>query len=351
MKHIVDLRSDTVTKPSLKMWEAVKSLDNSKIGDDVLIEDPTVNELEKKAAKLVGKEAALYVTSGTQGNLISLLCQTQPGDEILIEEISHIYSYEVGGAARIGGLMVKTYPSKRGIPDYELLQGFIRNNMDVHQPSTSLISLENTHNYHGGAVILPERMKEMREFADKNNLKFHLDGARVFNAVVASKRPITEFTQHVDSIMFCLSKGLSCPIGSLIAGSYSFIDKARRYRKMLGGGWRQAGILATMGLVALEPKWISRLEEDHENAKLLADAFKDSKNVLEVIGPDTNIIIVKFPKELSTAKINSALKKAGILAFNKKDTIRFVTHYGITREDIQYSIEKIQQILGKIWKN
>ena len=343
--RIVDLRSDTVTKPPPSMWEAVKGLENSDLGDDVMREDPTVNQLERKAAGMMGKEAALFVTSGTQGNLVSLLSHTSPGDEILVEEISHVYSYEVGGAARIGGLMVRTFPSERGVPDLEHLQGLVRNKMDIHQPPTTLLTVENTHNYHGGVVITPEQLRRLKEFVEKNKMKLHMDGARFFNAVVATGKNPKDFTAHVDSVMFCLSKGLSCPIGSIVAGKRDFIERARKYRKMLGGGWRQAGILAAMGLVALEEQWINRLADDHHNAKLLADGIRQCEMPLSIIEPETNILIVKFPKEISTARINTALKKKGILAFNKNDFIRFVTHYGVTEDDIQHAAAKIKEVL------
>jgi len=282
---IVDFRSDTVTKPSEEMWEMLRSLDDSKIGDDVEGEDPTVNKLEKRAAEVIGKEAALFVTSGTQGNLVSLLSQTNPGDEILLEELSHIYKNEVGSAARIGGLMIRTYPSNKGVPSFDQLQKLIRDREDIHEPPTTLFSVENTHNYHGGVIIRPEVFKDMKEFSDKNDLKLHLDGARIFNAAVSLKVPATEFTKHIDSVMFCLSKGLSCPVGSIVAGSKEFITNARRYRKMLGGGMRQAGIIASFGLIALEQKWIDRLEEDHKNAKLLAEGIESYNLPIKVHKP------------------------------------------------------------------
>jgi len=219
-------------------------------------EDPTVNELEEKAAKVIGKEAALLVTSGTQSNLVSLLSQSKPGDEILLEELSHIYGNEVGSAARIGGLMIRTFPSDKGVSSLEHLQTLIRDKEDIHEPPTTLLCAENTHNYHGGAIVGVDALKSMRDFIDKNELKFHLDGARIFNAAVGLNVSVTEFTKHVDSVMFCLSKGLSCPVGSIVAGSKETISKARKFRKMVGGGMRQAGIIAAFGLLALEPKWI-----------------------------------------------------------------------------------------------
>lgn len=346
--RIVDLRSDTVTKPSPDMWEMLKSMDDSKLGDDVNREDPTVNELEERAARIIGKEAALLVTSGTQGNLVSLLSQTTPGDEILLEELSHIYGHEVGSAARIGGLMINTYPSIRGVPSTDHLQDLIRDKHDIHEPPTSLLCIEDTHNFHGGSIVRPEVLSELKSFADKNDLKFHLDGARIFNASVALNQPITQFTKPVDSVTFCLSKGLSCPVGSIVAGSEEFISKARKFRKMLGGGMRQAGIIASFGLVALEPKWIKRLEDDHKNAKILADGLKNLDPLIEVHEPDTNIVIIEFLKNTVLSKIITELGQEGILAFTiSKKKIRFVTHYGIQEDDIQYGIETIRNVIQK----
>ncbi len=345
--RIVDLRSDTVTKPSPEMWKALRSLDNSKLGDDVEREDPTVNELEEKAARIVGKESALFVTSGTQGNLISLLSQTKPGDQIMVEKLSHILGHEVGSAARIGGLMIYAYASDKGVPDLDELQEMITDREDIHEPPTSLLCAEDTHNFHGGIIIEPEELRKMMQFSEKNDLRFHLDGARIFNASVALNRPVTDFTQYVDSVMFCLSKGLSCPVGSIVAGSHDFIEKARRYRKMLGGGMRQAGVIACFGLVALDTNWIKRLAEDHKNAKLLAEGIEGYKLSIQVQIPETNIFWVSFPKNAPMDKIMAEFYQNGIKVYNFNYNVRFVTHYGINEEDIRYSIEKIEQILKK----
>ena len=345
---IIDLRSDTVTKPSPEMWEYIKSMGNSRLGDDVMGEDPTVNELEEKAAKIIGKEAALLVTSGTQGNLVSFLSQTKPGDEILLEELSHIFLNEVGSAARIGGLMIRTYPSVRGVPSFEHIQSLIRDREEIHEPPSTLLCTENTHNYHGGAIVELDVLKKMRDFTDKNELKFHLDGARIFNAAIGLNVPVSEITKHADSVMFCLSKGLSCPVGSIVAGSKEFISKARRFRKMVGGGMRQAGIIAAFGLIALEPKWINRLADDHKNAKILSQGLENLKLRIKVHPTDTNIVIIEMLEKVRILKIITALNKAGILAFNiNQEKIRFVTHYGINANDINYSIEQIGLILKK----
>ena len=347
--RIIDLRSDTVTKPSPEMWKAIKDLDHSQIGDDVMGEDPLVNELQEKAAKIMGKEASLLVTSGTQGNLISLLSHTHPGDEILVEEESHILIHEVGSAARIGGLMTRTYQTDSGFPSISKLQLKIRNKEDIHEPPTTLLCAENTHNAHGGRIIYPAQLEEMKKFSENNGLKFHLDGARIFNASIASSLSVKEFTKNVDSIMFCLSKGLSCPIGSIVAGSSNFIDKARKFRKMLGGGMRQAGIIAIFGLIALEDKWIKRLKEDHDNAKLLSEGLKQIKFPIKFQDPETNILMVDFPNNLDLNRILSHLYEEGVLAFieSPRKRIRFVTHYGINEDDIAYALQKIEKVLNE----
>lgn len=345
MTEIIDFRSDTVTKPSPEMWEAVKSLTDADLGDDVEREDPTVNALEEKCAKLVGKEAALFVTSGTQGNLTSLLTHTQPGEEILIEEYAHIYKYEVGGAARLGGLVMRTYPSHKGIFDPFALQSVIHYAEDIHEIPTSMICLENTHNYHGGVILPVDLFQKTRKFADKNQLKVHLDGARIFNAAVAKNVPVSDFIQYVDSVQFCLSKGLCCPVGSIIAGSEEFIAKARKVRKMLGGGWRQAGILAAMGLVAVEENWIHRLQDDHRNAQLLAKGLQEILPDIHIEKPQTNIVMLPISQNLNPYELSQKLQKEGILQFDMGPRIRFVTHYGITKEDIEKSLPIIQKVI------
>ena len=345
---IIDFRSDTVTKPSPDMWKKLKSLENSDLGDDVEGEDPTVNELEQKAAKLVGKESALLTTSGTQGNLIALLSQTVPGDEILVEERSHIYKWEVGGAARIGGLMVRTFPSNKGSFIPSKLQPLIRH-QDIHEPITSLICLENTHNDHGGIVLPIDLFKDTKSFATKNDLKIHLDGARIFNAAVALNQPVIEFTKYVDSVQFCLSKGLSCPIGSILAGSTELITKARKYRKMLGGGMRQAGIVAAMPLIALESNWIARLAEDQKNANILYEGLLDSGLQINIQKPDTNILMVEFPENVLMRKIVDLLNKSGIKTHDTGQRIRFVTHYGLNEDDVDYGIEVILKTFKKFF--
>ncbi len=345
-ERTIDLRSDTVTKPSPEMWEVFKSLNNSNLGDDVFREDPTVNELEEKAADLLSKEAGLLVTSGSQGNLISLLSSTTPGNEVLLEFESHIYWYEVGSYARIAGLAPNLYHTEKGFPRSSDLNDLLRIRNDDHQPWTTLLCVENTHNRHGGTVCSPTELSELNKFTKENDLKFHMDGARIFNAAVALKKPVNEFSKYVDSITFCLSKGLSCPVGSVITGSQEFINAARKYRKMLGGGMRQAGIIASMGLVALENKWIKRLEEDHKNAQLLAKGLNTDSIPLKITFPESNIVFVEFSPTTPIDKFIFSAKDEGILCHAVKNRVRFVTHYGITEEDINFCLEKINSILS-----
>ncbi|MHA1611738.1 MAG: threonine aldolase family protein [Promethearchaeota archaeon] len=345
-KKIVDLRSDTVTKPSPAMWNTLRNLDNTALGDDVMREDPTINELESKAAKLVGKEAALFVTSGSQGNLISILANTNPGEQIFVEEHAHIFKYEVGGVARIGGLMPRLFTSNYGLFDPQTLTPFISDSSDVHESRTSLLCLENTHNSHGGTILPPSLLNECRVFADQHDLKIHLDGARIFNAAVGLGIPVTDFTKYVDSVQFCLSKGLSCPVGSIIAGSQEFIEKALKIRKLLGGGWRQAGILASMGLVALESPWIDRLAEDHALAKILWNELNSLELPLRIREPETNMLMLELdPKiELGMGEFIEKLDAVGILAFEDRNRIRLVTHYGLTELDMHYTAQQIAQV-------
>lgn len=348
MNRIIDLRSDTVTKPTPDMWEALKSLDDSKLGDDVFGEDPTVNELEEEAAKLMNKEAALLVTSGTQGNLVSLLSHTTPGEEILVESQSHIFLYEVGSAARIGGLTTKTYDTVNGVPDLNVLQKKIRVRDDIHQPWTTLLTTENTHNMHGGKVISDLDLAKFAEFAKQNNLKLHMDGARIFNAAVALDKSVSHLTNHVDSIMFCLSKGMACPVGSLVAGTQEFIDKARKFRKMLGGGMRQAGIIAIMGLIALQHDWVGQLKRDHDHAKILAKGIAEIDERIIVKTPDTNIINITMPERTQMKSLVNSSNKRGVLLISKKGPkLRLVTHVGISRDDIDQAITILSEEFRK----
>jgi len=340
---ISDFRSDTVTKPSLKMRKAMYE---AQVGDDVLGDDPTVKKLEELAASMLNKDAALFVTSGTMGNAVSVKVWTSEGDEVIVEEKSHIYNYESGHLTVISRVMPRPLPSKRGVYDLELLERVLNKRRDIHIPPTSLITLENTHNFWGGSVVPLKHFIEVREIADRYGLKVHLDGARIFNAAIASGIPVSEYTKYVDSLMFCLSKGLGAPIGSLVVGSKDFIDRARRIRKLLGGGMRQVGVIAACGIVAL--KEIDRLKEDHRRAKKLAEGLSEFKYI--EIHPDeveTNIIFFKFrhPK-MNAYELVEKMKEKGVLAIaTSPDTVRMVTHLDVNDEDVERAIEVVEGIL------
>ncbi|MDE4543186.1 low-specificity L-threonine aldolase [Thermoanaerobacterium sp. R66] len=339
----IDLRSDTVTLPTQEMRDAMyKAL----VGDDVYGEDPTVKELEEMAADIMGKEDAMFVTSGTQGNQVSVMTHTHHGDEIILEEKCHIITYEVGGIGYLSGVQAKTISGINGIMDPKDVLSSIRTD-DIHFPKTSLICLENTHNRAGGTVIPLSNMKEIYEIAKAHNIPVHLDGARIFNAATYLNVDVKEISRYADSVMFCLSKGLCAPVGSIVAGSKEFIKKARKYRKMLGGGLRQAGILAAAGIVALE-KMTKRLAEDHENARLLAEGLNNIKGInVDMSTVQTNIVMSDISATgLTGAQLSSKLLDYGIKVNGGNDyTVRFVTHYYIKKDHIDKVLHAISAIL------
>jgi len=335
--RVVDLRSDTVTKPSKEMLEAIL---NAELGDDVYREDPTVNKLEEMAARKMGKEAALLVTSGTQGNLIGLMTNTNRGEEVILEAESHIYYYEVGSIAAVANLLAKPIQGKMGVLDPVDVENAVRPR-NIHMPVTSLVCIENTHNRAGGTIWRPEQIKAVSDVARDRGLRIHMDGARIFNSAIAQGIDVKKMTQHVDSVMFCLSKGLACPVGSLLCGTEEFIERARKYRKMFGGGMRQAGIIAAPGIVALE-KMIDRLEEDHKNARMLAEGLKDLNFRIDMRRVQTNIVIFEVD---NGEKFISKISRYGIKASNfGRNKVRMVTHYGIEKKDIKYVLETLEAI-------
>jgi threonine aldolase len=344
--RVVDLRSDTVTLPTEEMLEAIR---HAPLGDDVFGEDPTVNKLQEMAADKLGKEEGLLVTTGTQGNLVSLLSQTKRGDEIILEANSHIFHYEVGGLAAIGGLMARTVPGRLGYPDPKDVEAAVRPK-DIHCPETTLIALENTHNRAGGTVITPQQTKAMADLAKKYGIRLHIDGARIFNAAVALGVDVKRLAGPADSVTFCLSKGLSCPVGSVIVGSHDFIERARRMRKILGGGMRQAGIIAAPGIVALE-KMIDRLRDDHANARRLAEGLLKIQGIsvnMETV--QTNIVYLDVAGTGATSNEFSALaEERGVKSLPTAETvIRMVTHYGIEKNDIDYALQVINEVAEHI---
>jgi threonine aldolase len=341
MHDVVDLRSDTLTLPTQAMRDAMA---RAEVGDDVWEEDPTVRRLEDTAARRTGKEAALFVSSGTQGNLVSVLAQTRAGQEVVLDADSHIFNYEGAGAAVFGG--VQTFPVKtaRGFLTPEQVREHIRPN-NIHIPMTGLVAVENTHNRHGGTCCTPEEIADVAAAARAHGVPVHLDGARIFNAAVALGRPVADFARPVDSITFCLSKGLAAPVGTLVCGSREFVTRARRVRKMVGGGMRQVGILAAAGLVALE-SMVDRLAEDHANAKALAAGLARMPRVrLDPGKVQTNIVIFQVDREGGSAEL-----AAGCLARKVKihqigpGAIRCVTHKDVDREDIDRALEAFREI-------
>ncbi|WP_026906754.1 low-specificity L-threonine aldolase [Paucisalibacillus globulus] len=339
---MIDLRSDTVTKPTEAMRRAAYE---AEVGDDVYGEDPTVTRLEEKAAELLGKEKALFVTSGTQGNQIAALTHCRPGDEVILEASSHIYIHEVGGFSTLANVQIRPIPGINGAMDPVEVKNTIRSE-NIHYPTTSLVCIENTHNLAGGAVLPLSNMQAIYQVAKVNNLQVHLDGARLFNAQVASGISVKEYAKNADTVQFCLSKGLGAPVGSIIAGTEAFIKRARKWRKMLGGGLRQVGIIAAPGLVALEEN-IEQLAEDHAHARIFAEGLATIDGIRVENKVETNIIIVNVKETEHTPEtFVDALKSKGILAgVFGLDTVRFVTHYDVSREDIDKALIAIQAIV------
>ncbi|CCO08615.1 low-specificity L-threonine aldolase [Desulforamulus hydrothermalis] len=339
---IVDLRSDTVTLPTEEMRTAMAG---AKVGDDVYGEDPTVKELEATAASLVGKEAALFVPSGTMGNQLAVLTHTERGDEVILDSEAHIYCYEVGAPALLAGVQLRPVSRLLSEQGPSVLRQALRP-ADLHFPRTSLVCLENTFNRGGGTVLSPRVMAEIYDLARQQGLRVHLDGARIFNAAVALNVDVKVFTCCCDSLMFCLSKGLAAPVGSLLAGSRDFIQRARKYRKALGGGMRQAGVLAAAGLVAL--KMVDRLAEDHSHARRLAEGMARLPGLkVDLARVQTNIVVAEVPAPGTAAHLVSELHRRGIkcAAFGP-GTIRLVTHKDVSAADIDYTLQVMAEILG-----
>ncbi|MBS3818740.1 aminotransferase class I/II-fold pyridoxal phosphate-dependent enzyme [bacterium] len=343
MGNVSDFRSDTVTRPTEAMRKAMAE---GAVGDDVLGDDPTVQKLESMAAQIMDKEGALFVPSGTMGNSIATKVWTSELEEVILEERSHIFNMESTHMTFISRVTPRPLPSNRGAMEPQLIQKHIRQPSD-HIPKTSLICIENTHNNWSGAVVPLDNIQSLRKIADEHNLKLHFDGARVFNASQASGVPVKEYARLADSLMFCLSKGLSAPVGSLLTGPRSFIQMARRVRKALGGGMRQVGVLAASGIVALQ-EMVERLEEDHARAQRLAQAIADLPGI--ILAPQniqTNIIIFGFDHpQLNIPQFLEQLKNRGILALPTTGGIRFVLHKDIDDQDVNRTISAFKEILS-----
>ncbi len=338
---IIDLRSDTVTIPTDEMRKAMAE---AEVGDDVYGDDPTVNELEKKAADIIGKEDAIFVPSGTFGNQLAILTHTNRGDEIIVEKNCHIVMHEVGASAVIAGVQLRAVEGKNGTMNPVDVENAIRDE-DIHFPRTGLICIENAHS--SGAVVSIDNMNEIKKVAEKTGIPIHLDGARVFNAAKALNVDVKEITKYTDSIMFCLSKGLAAPIGSILAGSKEFIKNARKNRKLMGGGLRQAGIIAAAGIIALE-KMVDRLEEDHQNSQYLAEELSKIEGInVKFDRNDINMVFFELPNEIiKEEKLISKLLDRNIKINGQEDgEYRFVTNKDVTREDLEYVVEQMKEIL------
>jgi threonine aldolase len=343
MDRFIDLRSDTVTQPTADMRRAMFA---AAVGDDVFAEDPTVNALQEKAARLLDKEAALFVASGTMANQLSIKAHTQPGDEVIIEGGAHAMNFEGGAGAVLSGVQFFGVPGSRGIIDAAQVEAAIRVD-DVHFPVSRLIVIENTHNRGGGSVFPLGKIQQIRELATRRGLRMHMDGARLWNACVATGTSPAAYAAPFDSVSVCLSKGLGCPVGSLVLGSKDFIKRVRRFRKMVGGGWRQAGFLAAAGIYALDHH-IDRLQEDHRKALKLAQGLAEIKNV--VINPaevETNILFFDVSRVERTAQeVAAAAKAKGVLLHpTAKTCIRCVTHLDVSFEDIDHALGAVEAVM------
>ncbi len=343
---LIDLRSDTVTKPTPAMRRAMAE---AEVGDDVYLEDPTVNRLQERAAELFGKEAALFVPTGTMGNQICVRLHTRPGTEVVLEERSHIFNYEMGSSAVLSGVTFRTVRGQEGLLSWDLIAQAIHHGAPYYVTPTSLVALENSHNMAGGSVMPVAVATEICERAHALGLPVHLDGARIFNAALALNTTVAEIAQPFDSVMFCLSKGLGAPVGSMIVGKQDFIKEAVSVRKMLGGGMRQVGVLAAAGMIALEesPKL---LIADHANAKRLAEGVAGLRGVR--IDPEltqTNIVIFDIAATgLTTVQFAAELKSRGVLANGiSPREMRMVTHCDVNRDDIEQTLQTSKEILEK----
>ena len=343
MSKTIDLRSDTVTHPTEAMRDAMR---NAEVGDDVKSEDPTVNRLEELAAQIVGTEAALFVASGTMGNTCALMAHSRAGEEVLFEHQSHMYNWEAGGYAVLAGLSAKAVVGTDGVMVPQQIADFARPE-NPHLPRARLVCIENTHNMAGGHALTPAETKAVADAAHEHGFKIHIDGARIFNAAVALGVDVKELVRPVDSVMFCLSKGLSAPVGSLLCGSRAFIDEAYRARKLLGGAMRQVGVIAAAGIVALESS-IERLAEDHENAKRLHAGLNAIDGLCAEQPPRPTNFVVANITDLgwNQQQLLTAWHKRGILASPRPGArARLVTHRQISRADIDYVIEATAQMV------
>lgn len=338
---IIDLRSDTVTKPSVDMQDFMRG---APVGDDVFQEDPSINQLETFAAVMFGKEKALFCPSGTMTNQIAIRCHTNPGDEVICDELSHIYQYEGGGIASNSGASVKLLQGDRGRINASMVEASIHNPNDIHKPLSRLVVLENTANRGGGSCYDFSDILAIGHVARQHGLSFHIDGARLFNALVAKGETALQYGQAFDTISICLSKGLGAPVGSLLLGDAAFIKKARRIRKVFGGGMRQAGSLAAAGLYALQHH-VDRLQTDHVHAKAIETMLKEKSFITEIVPVETNIVIAECKPDFNLSEFISKMNDKGVLFFAISPTrFRMVTHLDISAS----MINQLQDILKNI---
>ena len=341
---VYDLRSDTVTHPTEEMRAAMA---RAEVGDDVMGEDPTVNQLEEMAAEMVGKEAAVLVASGTMGNLVSILAQTQRGDEVIAGTESHVFWNECGGASVLGGLQLRQVANDyRGMMDPGEVDRAIRRPGNIHFPRSSLLCLENTHNRCSGGILTPSDTKALCDVAHAHGMQVHLDGARIFNAAIALEVPATELTKDVDDLTFCLSKGLSAPAGSLVCGDQDFVDRARKWRKAVGGGMRQVGVIAAAGIVALQT-CVERLADDHANARRLAEGLAEIEGLS--VEPDhirSNIVFVEVGPGLGpTPEFIARMREEGVrVSYPGERNFRMVTNRHITADDVDETLGVVSRV-------
>ena len=351
--RVIDFRSDTVTQPTPEMREAMAA---AEVGDDVMGEDPMVNQLEAMSAEMMGKEAALFVSSGTMGNLVSVLAQCQRGDEVIVGDKAHLYRAEAGGASVLGGVAFKPVPNdERGMIDPQAVDAAVRPD-NLHFPRTAMVALENTHNLCGGRVLTPEDVTSVAEVARAHELKLHMDGARIFNAAVVLETPVAELVKEADTVTFCLSKGLSAPVGSVVCGSQETIHAARRWRKTLGGGMRQAGVIAAAGIVALETM-VERMADDHANARRLARGLAQLPGIsVDPDGVESNLVFfevtagspVELARRLNERGIKLEPNERGIKVGPRRPQWRLATHHGIVSEDIDHALRVFEEVFGEL---
>jgi threonine aldolase len=339
----IDLRSDTVTRPTPEMRRAMAE---AEVGDDVWGDDPTVIELERELAAMLGKQAALFVPSGTMGNQIAIRVQTRPGDEILVHPLAHIVLHESGAAAVLSAVQTRMIGGERGMPGPDRLQDWMRDPHDIHQARQSLVCIENTVGEQGGLIYPQQRIDDIAAFAHQRGLRVHMDGARLWNAAVASGSDPARIVRDIDSISICFSKGLGAPIGSAVAGSADLVESARRSRKLLGGGMRQAGIIAAGALHAIRHH-VARLADDHANARLLAEGLADGRRMrCDPEQVETNIVFGTVLDETSVDELIAEMAGAGVLcsAIDRR-TVRFVTHLDVDSEAVTAAVERLRAML------